>query len=53
MIDLNWVAATLATFRIAPDILGVLPQRPLAWVGVLLKVAGYLGWVLRHFRGKV
>jgi cytochrome d ubiquinol oxidase subunit II len=37
-----WVGVTLATFRVTPDILGVLPHRPLAWVGVMLTVCGVL-----------
>jgi cytochrome bd-type quinol oxidase subunit 2 len=37
-----WVAVTLATFRVTPDILGALPHRPLAWVGIFLTVCGLL-----------
>jgi len=38
---LVWLAATVATASVAPEVLSNVPGRPLAWVGLALALAGF------------
>lgn len=35
-----WLLAAFATWRVAPEVTGVFPERPMAWFGLLLTLGG-------------
>jgi len=47
-----WPLVTWATYRVNPDLLGALPGRPLAWLGLALAAFGLAAGFLASRRGR-
>jgi cytochrome d ubiquinol oxidase subunit II len=46
VIAVLWMAATVATQRVAPEVFAAFPGRPMAWVFAGLSIAGFVGSAL-------